>query len=249
MKLLQSYLDSDRSSAALRDLFEGYSTVNRLQRLYEIFSPEEVLVTSSFGTNAAYLLHLISRINPNQKIHFIDTGFHFKETLEYKKRLIDWLNLNVVEIHPETDDHAYAESNRLWETDPDHCCHLNKTKPLAQIKNNFKVWISGLIKSQSEFRSSLRLFEDNQEVIKFHPLYDLEYSEIEKYVKYFKIPPHPMVGKGYESIGCTHCTAKGKGRNGRWNGKSKTECGLHINYFDEKVKKNLKTQALKVNEG
>jgi len=249
MRLRQDYLNSDRTSAALNEMFESYSTVNRLQKLYEIFLPEEVLVTSSFGTNAAYLLHLISRINPAQKIYFIDTGFHFKETLEYKKRLIKWLNLNVVEIHPERDDHAYAVQSSLWETNPDYCCHLNKTKPLGKIKNNFKVWISGLIKSQSEFRSSLRLFEDNEQVIKYHPLYDLEYSEIEKYVKYFNIPPHPMVGKGFESIGCTHCTAPGKGRNGRWNGKSKTECGLHINYFNEKVSNQNKIDVIKVNEG
>jgi phosphoadenosine phosphosulfate reductase len=248
MKLRQNYLDSDRTAAALREMFEGYSTVNRLQKLYEYFSPDEVLVTSSFGTNAAYLLHLISRIMPEQKIHFIDTGFHFKETLEYKKRLTKWLNLNVVEIHPDTDDHQYAVKSSLWETDPDHCCHLNKTKPLSKIKNNFKVWISGLIKSQTEFRSSLRLFEDKNDVLKYHPLYDLDYSEIEKYVKYFNIPPHPMVGKGYESIGCTHCTAKGRGRNGRWNGKSKTECGLHIDYFNDKVKQETKIQVLKVNE-
>lgn len=249
MKLRQSYLDSDRSSAVLRNLFEGYSIVNRLQRIYEIFTPDEVLVTSSFGTNAAYLLHLISRINPDQKIYFIDTGFHFKETLEYKKRLIKWLDLKVVEIHPEKDDHEFTEKTKLWQSNPDHCCQLNKTKPLGKIKNNFKVWISGLIKSQTEFRSSLRLFEDNNEIIKFHPLYDLEYTEIEKYVNYFNIPPHPMVGKGYESIGCTHCTAKGKGRNGRWSGKSKTECGLHLNYFDDKIKKELKVQAMKVNNG
>ena len=249
MKLRQTYLDSDRSSAALRDMFEGFSTVNRLQKIYEIFSPDEILVTSSFGTNAAYLLHLISRINPAQKIHFIDTGFHFKETLEYKKRLIKWLNLNVIEIHPDQQDHAHARKNELWKNNPDLCCHLNKTKPLTKIKSNFKVWISGLIKSQSEFRSSLRLFEENEKVIKFHPLFDLEYSEIEKYVKYFSIPPHPMVGKGYESIGCTHCTAKGKGRNGRWNGKSKTECGLHINYFDDKIKNQNKIEVVKINEG
>jgi len=249
MKLRQSYLDSDRTSAALRELFEGYSTVNRLQRLYEIFSADEVLVTSSFGTNAAYLLHLISRINPAQKIHFIDTGFHFKETLEYKKRLIKWLNLNVVEIRPDGDEHQQAVKKSLWESDPDNCCHLNKTKPLSKIKNNFKVWISGLIKSQTEFRSSLRLFEENDTVIKYHPLYDLEYSEIKKYIKYFNIPPHSMVGKGYESIGCTHCTARGKGRNGRWSGKSKTECGLHINYFDEKTTSKDKIKLLKVNEG
>ena len=249
MKLRQNYLDSNRTSAALGELFEGYSTVNRLQRLYEIFTPDEVLVTSSFGTNAAYLLHLISRINPDQEVHFIDTGFHFKETLEYKKELIKWLNLKIVEIHPEAEDHQNAVKTKLWETNPDHCCHLNKIKPLGKIKNNFKVWISGLIKSQTEFRSSLRLFEDKNEIIKYHPLYDLEYSEIEKYIRYFNIPPHPMVGKGYESIGCTHCTAKGKGRNGRWNGKSKTECGLHINYLEDKIENNVKVQALKINEG
>ena len=70
----------------------------------------------------------------------------------------------------------------------------------------------------------------------------LQYSEIEKYVNYFNIPPHPMVGKGYESIGCTHCTAKGQGRNGRWSGKSKTECGLHINHFPGNIKKKEKVQ-------
>ena len=239
MNLRQTYLDSDRTSNALQELFKSYSTVNRLERLYEIFSPDEVLVTSSFGTNAAYLLHLISRINPDQQIHFIDTGFHFKETMDYKKKLIEVLNLKVVEIHPDKEDHQHAVKSNLWTNNPDHCCHLNKTKPLVKIKNIFTVWISGLIKSQSEFRSTLRMFEDKNDVIKFHPLYDLEYKEIEKYVKYFKVPPHPMVGKGYESIGCTHCTKPGVGRNGRWSGKSKTECGLHLNYIDENIIDNI----------
>jgi len=248
MNLRQTYLNSDRTSEALRELFKGYSTVNRLERLCSIFSPDEVLVTSSFGTNAAYLLHLISRINPDQKIHFIDTGFHFKETLEYKKHLTETLKLKVVEVHPDVEDHQHAVKSNLWTNNPDHCCHLNKTKPLAKIKDKFPVWISGLIKSQSEFRSTLRLFEDNNNVIKFHPLYDLEYSEIKKYVKYFNIPPHPMVDKGYESIGCTHCTAPGVGRNGRWNGKSKTECGLHLNNFDDKIKEQVKVENLSLNE-
>lgn len=247
MNLRQSYLDSDKSSAALRQLFKGYSVETRLKHLYSIFEPNEVLVTSSFGTNAAYLLHMISRINPNQKIYFIDTGFHFKETLEYKKQLVEWLKINIVEIHPDKNEHQKAIDNKLWQTNPDLCCHLNKTKPLGKIKNGFKVWISGLIKSQTEFRSSLRLFEDNNEVIKFHPLFDLEYTEIEKYINYFKIPPHPMAGKGFESIGCTHCTAPGKDRNGRWNGHSKTECGLHINNIEDRLKNAFTINTLKLN--
>lgn len=243
MKLRQTYLGSDRNSKALIELFKGTSTINRLQRLYQIFSHEEVLVTSSFGVNAAYLLYLINSVNPGQKIHFIDTGFHFKETMEYKERLTKTLSLNVVDVNPDREDHQYAEKNNLWITNPDQCCRFNKTNPLAKITDNFTVWMSGLIKSQSQFRSTLRMFEDNNNVIKFHPLYDLEYNEIDKHIKHFKLPLHPLLERGYESIGCTHCTAPGKGRSGRWSGKSKTECGLHLNALDNLTKAQLKVDT------
>lgn len=234
MKLPPDYLDKNSQSRILSDKFSSYSIVNRIERLYQYYDANEILVTSSFGANAAYLLHLISRIKPEQKIHFIDTGFHFKETIQYKEKIKKLLNVELVELRANEADYQYSAKNKLWESDPDKCCHLNKIKPLSRIKNDFKVWVSGLRKDQTSFRASLNLFEDNEQIIKYYPLYDLDYKQIKKYLNYFKIPTHPMAEKGYGSIGCTHCTVKGSGRDGRWNGNSKTECGLHPDYLQQK---------------
>jgi len=201
---------------------------DRLRALYHEYKPEEILVTSSFGISSAYLLGVISKVNPSQKVHFIDTTYSFPETLSYKKKLAQQLKLQVVDVKPDKMENDFTLNDETWTKDPDWCCSLNKVKPLEKLKSGYKVWISGLMAHQNEHRSDKELFELQDGVLKFYPLIDRSQSEMKEFISKNDLPGHPLQLCGYNSIGCFHCTKKGEGREGRWNGDSKTECGLHL---------------------
>ncbi len=197
-------------------------------RVAQVFNTfKDVLVTSSFGTTSVVLLHLVSRIRPQCPIYFINTGYQFEETLAYKERLTRLLDLNVIELQPDPDQHAMTQKKQLWGQDPDKCCHINKVEPLQRVKDRYKVWMSGLIGFQNRYRSTLQIVDDKNEMLKFYPLIDWNSSLVEEYIDGLGLPQHPLKERGYHSVGCTHCTVPGSGRKGRWKDDSKTECGLH----------------------
>ncbi len=200
----------------------------RLKALYSEYKPEEILVTSSFGASSAYLLGIISKVNPAQQIHFIDTTFSFPETLYYKKKLSTKLGLKVVDIKPEKWENDFTQKNETWIKDPNLCCSVNKVKPLEKLKSGFKIWISGLMSHQNESRAKKNFFEPQGDLMKFYPLIDKTNREMQGFISENELPIHPLQLCGYNSIGCFHCTKKGEGREGRWVGSSKTECGLHL---------------------
>jgi len=226
---------SNHNSAGLRPedinaLNRAYTPLDfkeRIRRLYDDFNPEKVLVTSSFAATSAYFLHIISRIRPDQVISFVDTGFHFPETLDYRARLIQRFNLKVQDLRGDDYQHQWSVKERLYETDPDFCCSINKLQPLEEIKGNYHVWVSSLMRWQSDHRSALDIFEVRRGIIKFNPMIDVTKAERDAYIREHDLPFHPLVAQGFSSIGCTHCTVPGEGRSGRWAGKPKTECGLH----------------------
>lgn len=212
----------------LNDRYHALSPEQRVKQLYRDFDLSEILVTSSFATNSAFLLHLFATAAPQQVIHFIDTGFHFPETLAYKKKLTELYHLKVVDVHPDEYQHEYTIKDETWETDPDFCCSINKVEPLQEIKKNYNVWVSGLIRWQTEHRANLDIFEFRGGLIKFYPLLDVTKEERDAYIRDHKLPFHPLVAQGYSSVGCTHCTHKGDDRCGRWVDSTKSECGLHL---------------------
>jgi phosphoadenosine phosphosulfate reductase len=108
------------------------------------------------------------------------------------------------------------------------CCSINKVEPLEGLKKLYSVWVSGLMEWQTNHRSSLDIFEQRNDILKFYPLLDISRKERDNFIKDHHLPFHPLISKGYYSIGCTHCTLPGKGREGRWNNNPKTECGLHL---------------------
>lgn len=200
----------------------------RLRQLYLDFDPDKVLVTSSFAATSAYFLHIVSRSRPQQVIHFIDTGYHFAETLEYRKFLVELFNLVVVDIKAEDWKHQFTAQEQTYLKDPDFCCSVNKVEPLERVKPNFHVWVSSLMHWQTDHRAGLPIFEVRRGMIKFNPMIDVTREERDAYIREHALPFHPLVARGYSSIGCTHCTVPGEGRSGRWLGKPKTECGLHL---------------------
>lgn len=215
----------------LNEQFTPLSFEARIRKLYALFSEKEVLFTSSFGTSSAFLLSLISRIQPEQQVYFLDTTYHFRETLAYKAELTDLFQLNVIDVRPDVQGNAKTRDGAWWQSRPDDCCYVNKIAPLEPIKARHKVWISGVMGFQTPHRANLRIFEWQDGLLKFHPLVDIDEGEFLYYQSLHQLPPHPLEALGYGSVGCEHCTEAGAGRSGRWSGKEKTECGLHPGYF------------------
>lgn len=215
----------------LKNLNKEYSfkTIHkRVEQLYKDFSQDEIMLTSSFAATSAMLLKVFSDFNKEQLIYFIDTGYHFKETIIYKDYLTKLYDLNVVDVRAEDWKHKFTSEDKTWTKDPDMCCSINKVEPLEKIKEKYKIWISGLMRWQSDHRESLDFFEERRGMVKFYPLLDVTSDQREAFIKDHHLPFHPLVSKGYFSIGCEHCTSPGKGREGRWNNNPKTECGLHL---------------------
>ena len=215
----------------LGELNKKYRSLNvhdRIEELYHDFDVSDIMLTSSFAATSAMLLKFFSDVNKDQLIYFIDTGYHFKETLIYKDYLTKLYDLNVLDVTAEEWKHKFTSEDKTWTKDPDLCCSINKVEPLEKIKEKYTVWVSGLMRWQSDNRSSLDIFEERNGMIKFYPLLDVTQDERESFIKDHHLPFHPLISKGYFSIGCEHCTVPGKGREGRWNNSPKTECGLHL---------------------
>ncbi len=212
----------------LNKKYHELSVYKRVETLYKDFDAQDIMLTSSFAATSAFLLKVFSDINKNQKIYFIDTGYHFKETLIYKEYLTQLYDLNVIDIQADQEQHEFTLKSELWKSEPNRCCSINKVIPLDGIKNKYKIWVSGLMQWQSDFRSTLDIFEKRNGITKFYPLLDIGFIERDEFIKEHHLPFHPLKSKGYSSIGCRHCTVPGDDRSGRWNNSPKTECGLHL---------------------
>lgn len=196
---------------------------------------EGLLFTSSFGAGSGVLLHLWSRVAPQLPVVFIDTGFLFEETLAYRDRLVQQLGLRVEVVRP-----AVARDDFLWEhgadvmaRDPELCCAKNKVAPLQPAIARSLAWVSGLRRDQSTEREHVAILDDSEEgPVRVHPLATMTAAEARAYLRANAIPPHPLEARRYLSIGCWPCTQPvaegGDERSGRWAGKAKTECGLHV---------------------
>jgi len=212
----------------LNKKYKDLTPQQRIAELFKDFDSNDILYTSSFGTTAALLLKMIPDANPNQIIYFLDTTYHFLETLEYKEALKEQLNLNITDVLPEAWKNEFTKNDKTWTIDPDLCCSVNKVEPMDKLKEGKKVWISGLLSYQNSHRKSLDVFEEKGGIIKFYPILDMTNDEVESFFKDNNLPKHPLEAQGYHSIGCAQCTVKGKGRSGRWSNTSKSECGLHM---------------------
>ena len=221
MKMNQNLID-------LNSKYENLTYLDRLKALFEEFDPEKILVTTSMGGSSIVLLHLINKVAPRHPIHLIDTGYLFKETHAYKEHLMDQFDLNIVDVQPRKSSHEFTTKYQVWNNDTDFCCFINKVEPMAELKKGKDVWISGLLRFQNANRADKQIFEQSKGLLKFHPIIDMGPEDLNLYRTIYELPTHPLQYEGYGSIGCVHCTKKGKGREGRWQGQEKTECGLHV---------------------
>lgn len=221
--------DADRLNAR----FEGVDAGSMLAELFAEGSLGNVAVVSSFGTESAVLLHLVSSADPSVPVIFVDTLKMFDETLKYRETLIDRLGLeNASVVQPASEVLAAKDENGLrWSWDPEGCCAIRKVEPLARAKQGLDTWISGRKAFQSMTRENLLRFEIEDGRLKINPLGDWVKGDLEKYFEDHDLPRHPLEAKGYLSVGCEPCTSTvGPGedpRAGRWRGWDKTECGIH----------------------
>lgn len=201
---------------------------------------DKVGATSSFQTQSVALLHMISRVAPEMPIYFLDTGFHFPETLGFRDFLTRELKLNMKTISPEMGhDHFRVEHGDLYRRDPDMCCYINKVEPLAAVMKGMKGWISGIRSDQTAERASSSVVSLQKDgIVKVCPLLRWTSRDIGMYLVKHGLPDHPLLVQGYVSIGCAPCTRpvfEGQDdRSGRWAGHTKKECGLHVESAWEK---------------
>ena len=198
--------------------------------------------TSSFQTNSVPLLHIISVIAPETPVYFLNTGYHFAETLKFRDTLAERLNLNIVSISSSTPKYQQKDQDGrlMYSSNPDRCCHINKIAPLDPILASFDVWINGVRGGQSAVRASFKKEEEAPMGVKrYHPMIDWNTKMVHDYIRINDLPRHPLEGQGYLSIGCQPCTHKIDpnalldNRDGRWKGMNKTECGLHTKLINK----------------
>jgi phosphoadenosine phosphosulfate reductase len=194
---------------------------------------EGLALVSSFGTESAALLKVMAEVDPAIPVIFLDTGWLFEETLAYRETLIATLGLrDVRSIKPLAETLRREDPVReLWFSDPDACCRIRKVEPLKRALAPFSAWINGRKRFQGGLRTAIPVVEDDDVRLKFNPFANVSRAEIEAIYAQAKLPPHPLVGSGYLSVGCMPCTSRTSpdedARAGRWRGRPKTECGIH----------------------
>ena len=196
----------------------------------------QVAMVSSFGEESAALLHLIAITKPDTPVLFIDTNMLFVETLIYQSDLAEQLglkNLRILRADPATIA-KHDPNSTLHKDKPDTCCHLRKTSVLKRALAPFDGWITGRKRYHGNQRAELEFFEYDapNDKFKINPLAHWRVEDVADYFAANNLPPHPLVAKGYPSIGCTPCTVpveiNDDVRSGRWPGRAKTECGIHF---------------------
>ena len=226
------------AASRLESRFARLKASSLMRLVIEDLYPGRVALVSSFGADAAALLHMASRIDRHVPVIFVDTGQHFPETIAYRDELCARLGLtNVIVAEPDAGTIAEEDPEKfLFASDPDRCCEIRKVRPLAEAIAGYDAWITGRKGFQSAQRATLPLFEAEGDRVKVNPLVGWSASDVLAYIAEAGLPRHPLVAKGFPSIGCLPCTSAVRPgedeRAGRWRGRGKTECGIHVGALD-----------------
>jgi phosphoadenosine phosphosulfate reductase len=180
-------------------------------------------VATSFQKEASVILDLVMKVDPSVRVFTLDTGALFPETRETWARLEEHYDIRIEGVRGTLEP-------RHWERSTDSCCDLRKVKPLRETLAGADAWIAGLRREQSKSRADTpKLKWDLKHGLwKLHPLADWTERDVWRYIAANDVPYHPLHDRGYESIGCWPCTQRGAGREGRWAGADKDECGIHV---------------------
>ena len=231
--------------------------VDKLALELETLAPEQALeavlaanastrvcITSSFQAEDIIVTQLLKNRMPDVPVLFLDTGYHFPQTYEYRDRMTREWSLNLINVLPEqTVAEQESAFGILYQSEPTHCCQLRKVEPLMRALEPFDVWFTGLRREQSPTRKNLRKLElhrlpTGRNLWKVSLLADWNWEQVWQYAVANAIPHLPQYDEGYLSIGCQPCTAlpsdPNNPRSGRWGG-TKLECGIHT--FSTQVEK------------
>ena len=197
----------------------------------------DICVTSSFQAEDMVVVHLVREAIADVPVIFLDTGYHFSETYEYRDRLAHEWNLNLVNVLPAlTVAEQESQFGILNQTAPDRCCGMRKVGPLFASLEPYRLWFTGLRREQAKTRANLQPVDaftlpTGKQLQKISPLADWTTRDVWQYAEQFSIPLLPLYEKGYTSIGCEPCTSlpfdPDDPRSGRWGGR-KQECGIHV---------------------
>ena len=214
---------TDDELAEINAEFESAPASKIIQWAVETFHPH---LSLSASMTDAVLIDLATKVEPSIEVVFIDTGYHFPETLETVEvvRRQYGLNLRIMSV-PHHDE-------ELWRIDPENCCSAVKVGQLDRALNGKLAWMSGLRRAESDARANAPVVgRDIRGLIKINPIASWSDEDVAGYVADNGVPVNPLLLEGYTSIGCMPCTTKpldpADPRSGRWAGSDKTECGLH----------------------
>jgi len=221
------------SLAPLPDLAELAAVSAELERkpasaairwAWETFKDQAVLAASF---QDCVLIDVAMQVAPDLEVVFLDTQYHFDETLQYVEQVRDRYGLNLTVMRP------LIEPDDLWKVDPDECCSMRKVEPLARALEGKAAWLTGLRRDEASTRANAPIvgFDVGRGIVKVNPIAGWSHDDIDAYIADRGLPEHPLRHQGYPSIGCWPCTqpvAEGDDpRAGRWAGSGKLECGLH----------------------
>lgn len=195
---------------------------------------KSIFLSSSFQTQSLVLLKIISDYDNTIPIYFLNTGYHFPETIHYKQQLTHLFGLNVIDLHPEVplSQQVNSQGRFLYTSDTYRCCDINKTLPLQKVIDQYDVWVTGIRKDQTTVRETAEMFEKLVNgKMKYNPLLDWTKEDVMGFIDHYQLPRHLLDPDCNFSIGCQPCTRlviTTDERQNRWFGQTKTECGIHL---------------------
>ena len=205
----------------------------------ELSDLEHVAVASSFQAEGTCVIDMAVKLRPDVPILFLETGFHFAETLAFKERLTEMLGLNVVELTGRftVEQQEDVHGPRLYERDPKLCCQLNKVEPFARALREYDAWMTSMRRDSAWTRRNTPIvseteLESGEHIVKVNPIANWSRRDAWAYLREHDIPHNPLYDLGYAQVGCAPCTRSvflGENeRAGRWDGSQKVECGIHV---------------------
>ncbi|MFI0372570.1 phosphoadenylyl-sulfate reductase [Actinomadura sp. 1N219] len=233
-------LETDRPTLDLEDIvesaaaaLEGAPTLEVIRWAVATFG-DRICLTSSMSDAA--LIHLVSKVKPGIDVLFVDTGYHFAETVGTRDAVEAVYPVNVINVTPSrtVEEQEAALGPRLFGRNPDLCCHLRKVEPLGRALEGYMAWFSGIRRDETASRRDRRVVEWDRKrgMVKVNPILTWTQEEMDNYIEDNGVLVNPLHYDGYPSIGCAPCTrpvAPGEDpRSGRWAGMGKTECGIHL---------------------
>ncbi|WP_131748677.1 phosphoadenylyl-sulfate reductase [Frankia sp. Cppng1_Ct_nod] len=223
-------MDAALKSRALQagDELEGAPAQEILTWAVEEFGPK-LAVAASMAE--AVLVDMLARIRSDVPVVFIDTGYHFAETVGTRDAVMHRYDLPLISAGAQLtvvgQDAVYGPN--LFERDPDLCCRMRKVVPLDRALAPYRAWAAGSRRAETAGRKNLPVvgWDERRGKVKIHPLAAWTDEDVTRYVGEHDVIVNPLLSDGYDSVGCWPCTRRGEGRAGRWAGSTKTECGIH----------------------